>query len=153
MKDLLHKQIIDAFDKDEEMSLMSSVDNLTQEESEWKLNDTTWTIEEILYHVASCKISYCKEGFSKWKGPDEKPFGNIKAMIDMNHKAHKHLLECLNSCTEEELLKPIPTRYHGETAANFFWIMIMHDINHGAEIKAIRRAYGSYSDYYPIRDE
>jgi hypothetical protein len=93
------------------------------------------------------------QGFSKWNEPEEKSFGNITAMIYMNRKAHNHLLECLRGCTEDDLLKPIPTRCHGKTAANFFWIMIMHDINHGAQIKTIRRAYGSFSDYSPIRHE
>jgi uncharacterized damage-inducible protein DinB len=153
MKDLLVMQTMESFENNPEMSLLSSVQDLTQKEAEWKLNDSTWTIEEILFHVASSKLYYCKQGFSKWNEPEEKPFGNITAMVYMNRKAHNHLLECLRGCTEEDLLKPIPTRCHGKTAANFFWIMIMHDINHGAQIRTIRRAYGSYSDYSPIRHE
>jgi uncharacterized damage-inducible protein DinB len=151
MKNLLLLQTIDAFEKNPEMSLLSSLEDLSQKEAEWRLNDTTWSIEEILYHVASIKIFYCKQGFSKWNDPEEKPFGDISAMIEMNHKAYNHLLACLKSCSEEDLSKPIPTRCHGATAANFFWIMIMHDINHGAQIKTIRRAYGSISDYDPIK--
>lgn len=150
MKDLLIMQTIDAFEVDPEMSLLSSVQNLTQPESEWKLNETTWTIEEILYHVASCKILYCQQGFARWSEPVEKPFGNIQAMLELNRKAHDHLLSCLQQCSEEDLSKPIPIRCHGKTAANFFWIMLMHDVNHGAEIKMIRRAYGSLTDYDPI---
>jgi uncharacterized damage-inducible protein DinB len=153
MKDLLLTQTIDAFEGNEEMSLLSSVESLPQKESEWKLNESSWTIEEILYHVASSKIYYCRQGFSKWNEPEEKPFGNIAAMIDLNRRAHSHLLECLRDCIEDDSQKPIPTRCHGKTAANFFWVMIMHDINHGAQIKTIRRAYGSISDYYPIKRE
>lgn len=151
MKDLLIMETIDAFEANDEMSLLSSVINITQQEAEWKPNETTWTIEEILYHIASCKIFYCQQGFSRWTETVEKPFGDIQAMIELNRKAHDHLLACLKNCTEDGLLKPIPTRCHGKTAANFFWIMLMHDVNHGAEIKAIRRAYGSLTDYYPIK--
>lgn len=150
MKDLLMMQTQEAFENNPEMSLMSSIQDLTQQEAEWKFNETTWTIEEILYHVASCKIFYCRQGFSQWNEAEEKPFGNIQAMIELNRRAHDHLLNCLKQCTEKDLSKPIPTRNHGKTAANFFWVMLMHDINHGAEIKMIRRAYGSLTDYYAI---
>lgn len=147
MKDLLIMQTLDSFEDNPEMSLMSSVQNLTQQEAEWKFNESTWTIEEILYHVASCKLIYCQQGFARWHEAIEKPFGSIQAMIALNRKAHDHLLSCLRQCSDEDLSRPIPTRFHGKTAANFFWIMLMHDVNHGAEIKMIRRAYGSLTDF------
>jgi len=60
-KELLMKQTKEAFDG--EMSLMSALLDLSQEEASRRLNDRTWTIEEIIYHIASCKIEYCRQGF------------------------------------------------------------------------------------------
>ena len=151
MKDLLIKETQEAYSQNDEMSLLCSVRSLTQEEAEWRLNKTIWSIEEVLFHVASCKIEYCKQGFGKWQGDYPKPFGNIHEMLAFLDRAQTHLLECLRGCTEEDLQKPIPTRFHGESAAHFFWIMIMHDISHGAQIRTIRRAYGTRTDYYPVR--
>jgi len=151
MKELLQKQIVEAFDADDEMLLLCSLDALEQTEAEWKLNPVTWSIEEILYHVGSCKIEYCKQGFAKWTGDYPRPFGDVSAMADLARTSHEHFLQCLDSCTEDDLRRSMPTRHHGESAAHFFWIMIMHDISHGAQIRAIRRAYGSRTDYYPVR--
>jgi uncharacterized damage-inducible protein DinB len=149
-KQLLLKQMYDAFSEDDEMSLKASLADLTQEEASWRVNDTTWTIEEILYHIASCKVEYCKQGFGRWKSGYNKPIGNLTQMLDLFDRAHEHLVECLQGCTEEDLDKPIKTMYHGQSAAHFFWIMIMHDISHAAQIRAIRRAYGSRTHFYPI---
>ncbi len=151
MKDVLLTQVADAFDGNPEMSLLCSVQNLPEGEAEWKLNDTTWSIEEILFHVASCKIHYCKQGFGLWQGTIPKPFGDVKQMIDLNRKAQEHLIDCLTKTSEAMLKQPIPTTCHGETAAHFFWIMAMHDVSHGAQIRTIRRAQGSRTDYYPVR--
>ena len=64
-KELLIKQMKSSFSEDDEMSLKASIDSLSAEEASWKMNDVTWTIEEILYHIASCKIEYCRQGFNK----------------------------------------------------------------------------------------
>jgi uncharacterized damage-inducible protein DinB len=149
-KQLLLKQMYDAFSEDDEMSLKASLADLTQEEASWRVNDTTWTIEEILYHIASCKVEYCKQGFGRWKSGYNKPIGNLTQMLDLFDRAHEHLVECLQECPEGDLDKPIKTMYHGQSAAHFFWIMIMHDISHAAQIRAIRRAYGSRTHFYPI---
>jgi uncharacterized damage-inducible protein DinB len=151
MKDVLVTQAVDAFAKNPEMSLLCSVQELSQKEAEWKLNETTWSIEEILFHVASCKFDYCKQGFGLWKEACPKPFGNVNEMIKLNQKAHDHLMECLRQLPEARLQEAIPTAHHGESAAHFFWIMAMHDISHGAQIRTIRRAYGSRTDFYPVR--
>lgn len=147
-KDLLIKQTREAFEG--EMSLMSALGDLSQEEASWRLNEKTWSIEEIVYHVASCKIEYCKQGFGKWNTGYAKPMGELGDMLALLAKAQDHLLHCLSSCLPEELGRPINTQFHGESAAHFFWIMIMHDISHGAQIRTIRRAYGTRTDFYPI---
>ncbi len=151
MKDVLLTQAADAFAGNPEMSLLCSVQNLSQGEAEWKLNDTTWSIEEVLFHVASCKIEYSRQGFGLWQGVVPKPFGHVNEMIELNRKAQEHLMDCLANMPEQRLKEPIPTACHGESAAHFFWIMAMHDVSHGAQIRTIRRAYGSRTDYYPVR--
>jgi uncharacterized damage-inducible protein DinB len=151
VKKILIKETHEAFSGNDEMSLMTSLNEIEQKEAEWNLNETTWTIEEILFHVASSKIEYCKQGFGQWKDEYEKPFGDIGKMIQLLERAQSHLMECLHGCSDEDLMKPIQTKFHGESAAHFFWIMIMHDISHGAQIRTIRRAYGSRTHYYPIK--
>ena len=148
-KQLLLKQLHDAFSGDDEMSLQASLGDLSQEEASWRMNDTTWTVREILYHVASCEIEYCHQGFGK--GLEyEKSVGNVGQMITLLDRAHAHLVGCLESCSDEDLDRPIPTRHHGESAAHFFWIMIMHRVSHAAQIRCIRRTYGSRTHYRPI---
>lgn len=148
-KELLLKQLHDAYAGDDEMSLKASLGNFSEKEVSWRMNDTTWTIEEILYHVAACEIEYCRQGFGE--GLEHgKPIGDIEGMVALLDRAHAHLVGCLEALPEEDLDKPIPTEWHGESAAHFFWIMIMHRISHAAQIRAIRRAYGSRTHYYPV---
>lgn len=151
MKDLLLQQTHDAFAGSKEMSLLCSLNDLTQAEAEWRLNPTAWTIEEILYHVASCKLEYCKQAFGKGRAEISKPFGDIRQMIELTKAAHRHVVQCLEESSEGDLAHPVPTAFHGESAAHLFWVLIMHDISHGAQIRTIRRAYGTRTDYYPIR--
>jgi uncharacterized damage-inducible protein DinB len=148
-KELLLKQLHDAYSGDDEMSLQASLGDLSPEEASWRMNDTTWTIEEILYHVAACEIEYCRQGFRKGLEYG-KPIGDIRQMLALLDKAHAHLVGCLKALPEDDLDKSIPTQWHGESAAHFFWIMIMHRVSHAAQIRSIRRAYGSRTDFYPI---
>jgi hypothetical protein len=148
-KQLLLKQLHDAYSGDDEMSLQASLGDLDQKEASWRLNETTWTIEEIVYHVAMCEIEYCRQGFGQGLEYD-KPLGDIAQGLALLDRAHMLLAGCLEGCTEEDLDRPIPTRFHGESAAHFFWIMVMHRVSHAAQIRTIRGAYGSRTDYYPI---
>jgi uncharacterized damage-inducible protein DinB len=148
-KQLLLKQLHDCYSGDDEMSLMASLGDLTAEEAGWRLNDTTWTVAEILYHLYSCEIEYCKQGFGQ-SIPYDKPLEDPTALLDLLAQAHALMARCLSECPEEALEQPIPTRWHGESAAHFFWIMVMHRISHAAQIRTLRRAYGSRTHYYPI---
>jgi hypothetical protein len=150
VKQFLLKQTQEAYAGDPEMSLKVALEGLTQAEAAWRINETTWTIEEILYHVASCKIEYCRQGFGRWTEEYAQPTGDIEPMLALLSRAHEHLVQCLESCSEADLDEPIPTSSHGKSAAHFFWIMIMHDITHASEIGMIRRAYGTWTDFYPI---
>jgi uncharacterized damage-inducible protein DinB len=148
-KPLLLVQLHDAYAGDHEMSLQASLGDLSQEEASWRMNDTTWTIEEIVYHVAACEIEYCRQGFGKGLAHG-KPLGDIAQGLELLDQAHALLLDCLEALPEEALDESIPTEWHGESAAHFFWIMIMHRISHAAQIRTIRRAYGSRTHYYPV---
>jgi hypothetical protein len=64
----------------------------------------------------------------------------ITGAIGLLERAHRVLTECLESCSEDSLDKPIPT-HHGKSAANFFWIMIMHDIYHAGQIRTRRTLF------------
>jgi hypothetical protein len=148
-KELLLKQLHDCYSGDDEMSLMASLGELSVEEAGWRMNDTTWTIAEILYHLYSCEIEYCQQGFEQGI-PYEKPLGDVGALLAYLEQAHELMVRCLSECPEEALGQPIPTRWHGESAAHFFWIMVMHRVSHAAQIRTLRRAYGSRTHYYPI---
>jgi uncharacterized damage-inducible protein DinB len=148
-KQLLLKQLHDAYERDDEMSLQASLGDLSQEEASWRMNETTWTIEEIVYHVAACEIEYCRQGFGQGMDYD-KPIGDIDQGLELLDRAHALLVSCLEALPEEALGEPIPTDWHGESAAHFFWIMVMHRVSHAAQIRTLRRAYGSRTHYYPI---
>ena len=146
---LLRKELIDAFSGDDEMSLQASLQGLGQEEASWRLNDKTWTIDEIVFHVASGEIEYCRQGFGVTEGY-ERTVGDIAASLALLDRAQAVMLACLDGCTEADLDQPVATRFHGESAAHFIWIMVMHRVSHAAQIRTIRRAYGSRTHYYPV---
>ena len=146
---LLLKQLNDAYSGDDEMSLQASLGDLSPEEASWRMNDTTWTIQEILYHLAACEIEYCRQGFGKGLS-HAKPIGDVRQMLALLDRAQAHLAGCLEAVPEDALDRPIPTKWHGESAAHFFWIMIMHRVSHAAQIRTIRRAYGSRTHFYPV---
>jgi uncharacterized damage-inducible protein DinB len=148
-KQLLLKQLADCYSGDDEMSLQASLGDLSAEEASWRLNDTTWTIAEILYHLYSCEIEYCKQGFGQ-SIPYDRPLDDVAALLDLLDRSHALMVRCLNECAEDALAQPIPTRWHGESAAHFFWIMVMHRVSHAAQIRMLRRSYGSRTHYYPI---
>jgi uncharacterized damage-inducible protein DinB len=148
-KDLLLKELHDAYSGDDEMSLLASLDDLSPQEAAWRLNDKTWTVAEIVYHVAACEIDYCAQGFGQEIEYD-RPLDDVPRLLALLNQAHELLTRCLEGCPEEALDEPIPTRFHGESAAHFFWIMVMHRVSHAAQIRTIRRAYGSRTHYYPI---
>jgi uncharacterized damage-inducible protein DinB len=148
-KQLLLKQLHDVYSGDDEMSLQASLADLTPEEANWRLNDKTWTIAEILYHIAACEIEYCRQGFGR-EIAYEKTLDDVPQLLALLEQAHELLVGCLQACSEEALDQPIPTQWHGESAAHFFWIMILHRASHAAQMRTIRRAYGSRTHYYPI---
>ena len=151
-KDLLIHQTKLAFSEDPEMSLMISIQGLAAETAAKRLNDRIWTIEEIVFHVAFWKIEYCRQGFDKWNHPVRSCLGDFIETVDFLLTAQAHLMECLQSCSEETLSLPISTRCHGESAAHFFSIMAIHDVSHATQIRTIQRMLGLRTDFYPVEE-
>jgi hypothetical protein len=163
-KQLLVRQTAEAFRGRPDMPLMASLEGVTQAEASWRPDENTPTIEQIVRHVAWAKSRFCREGFGTpmvlddpgvndqgdsadlpWEFPCGAAWGarsskGITNAIGLLEQAHRVLTECLESCTEERLEQPIPT-HHGKSAANFFWIMLMHDLYHAGQIRTRRTIY------------
>jgi hypothetical protein len=163
-RQLLITQTAEAFRGRQDMPLMASLAGITQEEASWRPNENTPTIEQIVRHVAWAKSWYCHLGFGTPMVvidpavnddgdcvalPFEFPCGagwglnsaaGIGGAIELLEQAHRVLTKCLESCADEAMEKPIPTN-HGKTAANFFWVMLMHDLYHAGQIRTRRTVY------------
>jgi uncharacterized damage-inducible protein DinB len=144
-KDLLLRQTHLAFERNPEMSLKTSIQVVTAQVAAKRLVPQSWTIEEIVYHIASVKIEYCKQGFGKWTADYEKPVGDFRAMVALLDRAQNHLVCCLQICSDQPLMEPIATQCHGESAAHFFSIMMIHDVSHAGQIRTRQRAFGTPS--------
>ena len=140
-KELLIKQTAEAFSDDDEMSVQASLWQLDPEAAAWKPNDETGTIEEIVHHLAWCKIWYAKQAFGPCDIADDVPTGDLERTIGWLKETHAHLAKCLAEIDPEDLDKPVPTKFHGESAAHLFWIMLMHDLSHAGQIQIIRRQH------------
>ena len=164
IKELLLKQTAEAFRGRPDMPLMAPITDITTEEASWQPDSSVPSIEHILRHIAWAKSYYCNEGFrmpmvivdqsinSDGDVPDlpqEFPCGagwgrkelpGIGGAIELLERAQVVLTQCLQSCTDDSLQQPIPTR-HGKTAAHFFWIMLMHDLYHAGQIRTRRTMY------------
>ena len=139
-KELLKKQTADAF-SEYEMSLVRSVRGLTGEEASWKPNAETGTIEEILHHLAWCKIRYAKQAFGPCDVPDDVPTGDLERTRAWLGETHAHLAKCLEEIAPKALDEPVPTKFHGESAAHLFWVLLIHDLSHAGQIAIVRREY------------
>jgi hypothetical protein len=163
-KSLLLKQTADAFRGRPDMPIMASLDGITQAEASWTADANTPTIEQIVRHVGWAKSRFCQQGFGTPlvladpsvnddgdtpELPQEFPCGagwgnhsapGIDGAIKLLEQAHGVLTQCLESCDDDALEKPIPT-HHGKTAANFFWVMLMHDLYHAGQIRTRRTLF------------
>jgi uncharacterized damage-inducible protein DinB len=165
-KDLLIKQTAEAFSGRPDMPMMAALAGITQQEASWRPDSSTPSIEQLVRHIAWAKSRFCQQGFGKpmilkdesvnddgdsADLPQEFPCGaawggraapGIQGAVGLLERAHRVLTECLESCSEDSLDKPIPTR-HGKSAMNFFWIMIMHDIYHAGQIRTRRTSFNA----------
>lgn len=165
-KDLLLKQMADAFSGRPDMSLLASLNGITQEEASWQPDASAPSIEQIVRHIAWSKSRFCERGFGRpvilvdpavnedgdsAALPYEFPCGaawgcqtdsGIDAAVRLLEQSHYNFADCLTTCSHEALEQPIPT-HHGKSAANFFSIMLLHDVYHAGQIRTRRTLYAT----------
>lgn len=163
-KQLLLKQTAEAFRGRPDMPLMASLNAITQQEASWRANESTPSIEQLVRHIAWAKSRFCQQGFGAamilidpcvnddgdsadlpWEFPCGAAWGWLSApgiggALELLEQSHRNLTHCLDTCSDEALEQPIPT-HHGKSAANFFWIMVMHDLYHAGQIRTRRTLY------------
>jgi hypothetical protein len=163
-KQLLLQQTADAFAGRPDMSLMASLAGITADEAAWQPDDATPSIEQLVRHLAWAKSRFCADGFGRAMPiddpsvagdgdspdlPNEFPCGagwgraaavGIGGAVELLQQAQAIIMSSLESCTDESLDRPIPTR-HGKTAAHFFSVMLMHDLYHAGQIRTRRTMY------------
>jgi hypothetical protein len=165
-KQLLLKQMAEAFSGRPDMPLRAALAGISQDEASWSPEASMPSIEQLVRHIAWAKSRYCQQGFScamivndptvnvdgdSAALPTEFPCGaawgrdqypGIAGAIELLELSQRTLMSCLEHCSEEVLELPIPNR-HGKSAAHFFWIMLMHDLYHAGQIRTRRTLYTS----------
>ena len=139
-RDLLLHQTRLAFDVDEEMSLKASLSDVTEEAANWQPQGMDKTIADIVWHVAWAKLWYCEQAFGEVPISLDEPASYAEKMERLD-QAQDHLLRCLEGCSEQWLANPVPTKFHNASAAHLFTILAIHDVSHGATIRARKRLY------------
>ena len=102
------------------------------------------TIGWRLVHIAACKIMYFEYAF----GPGKLTFPDLVIphtaadAVTWLEYGHSLLTAALAQCTDATLEQPAQTNW-GELLPTWriFWILISHDIQHGAEIGCLRDLY------------
>lgn len=141
IKELLLKQTAEAFGGNDEMSLKASLRQITPAEASWRPGEKVRTAEQIVRHLAWCKSWYCEQGFGTPMLTIDERASDLDQAIALLEESQRVLVQCLESCSEERLPQPIPTKFHGESAAHFFWIMLMHDLYHAGQIRTRRTMF------------
>jgi hypothetical protein len=161
-KQLLIEQTADGFDGRKDMSLMAALKEITAAQAAWRADENMPTAEQLVRHVAWAKTKYCHQGFNvpmvlvdpavndegdhasvPWEFPCGAAYGmtdapGIAGAIDLLVRSHRVVVQCLQSCTEDALDRPVPGR-HGRSAAHLFSILMIHDLYHAGQIRTRRR--------------
>lgn len=93
-------------------------------------------IIDILMHVVECDEMYMEQAFKYIKSTDGSDFHNLKKRLQ---EVHLFMLNKIAELSEEDLRKPVKTDCHGESIINLFTVLARHHVNHGAQIKVLRR--------------
>jgi uncharacterized damage-inducible protein DinB len=115
---------------------------LTDQVARRETERSSWSILRVLEHVAECKAGYMVQAFGE---PDETfpPQGDdLESVLAYLAATQAYLVTCLEGMDEVSLGQPVPTEWHGETAANLFWVMAQHDVDHGSQIVNLRNLVG-----------
>lgn len=140
LKELLLHETRRAYDWDE-MCMLASCRRLTTEVAK-RLPEGIWhcPIRDIIDHVARCDYMYMQQAFGEHQDPIPEPGDTIESMMEYLAATHAYRVACIEAIPEEDLVKPVPTPWHGESAANLFWTMIQHDVSHAGQIMVIKEA-------------
>ena len=163
-KQLLLKQTTEAFGGRPDMTLLFALKDITDKEASWRPDESLPTIEHLVRHLAWAKSTYCAQAFGRemiihdntmnadgdcadlpWEFPCGAGWGRAQApgiagAISLLERAQRMVVECLESCPEEKLEQPVEGR-HGKSAANLFWVLLMHDVYHAGQIRSRRRIF------------
>lgn len=94
----------------------------------------------ILKHVGECKAMYLDQAF----GPPAEPYPvlgeSLEELLAYLEAVQRRCIACIEQLDDAALGEPVPTDWHGETAANLFWVLAQHDVAHGAQIGVLRDA-------------
>lgn len=137
---------------DSEMSIMSSLrgykweppDSLIRETKNDVIETTVnaeiggWypKIIDILKHVVECDEMYMEQAFNYTKSNSANDFSSLKNRLKEVHSFWLHMIDELS---KEDLRNPAKTNFHGESAVNLFTVLARHHVNHGAQIKVLRK--------------
>jgi len=113
--------------------------NLTNDVARQETHLSSWTILKILQHVGQCKATYMNQAFGEPPHPFPPVGDDLASALAHLEAAHRYLVACLENVDETDLDKPVPTSWHGETAANLFWVMAQHDVDHGSQLVCLRK--------------
>lgn len=163
VKAALAHQLASAFDGRRDMSLMPAIEGVTDDQAAWCPAPETPTIDQIARHIAWSKNRFCQQAFGAamvledpavnddgdaegvpWEFPCGCAWGvklrpGIAGAIDLVRESHGVMADCLDGLDEASLGEPLAVR-HGDTAFNFFWTMILHDLFHAGQIRTRRTA-------------
>ena len=100
---------------------------------------SSWTVVRVLKHVADCKAGYMVEAFGEPPEPFPPTGDDLSSTLAHLQATQDYLVACLEGLEDADLGRPVPTSWHGETAANLFWVMAQHDVDHGSQITSLRK--------------
>jgi hypothetical protein len=112
--------------------------DLTEEQARSETDVWYQPVWSILKHVADCKAMYAVQAFGQPPTAFPEAADTLESLLAYLDATHSYLVSCLERIPDEDLGKPVPTEFHGESAANLFWVLAQHDVSHGAQIDVIR---------------
>ncbi len=102
------------------------------------------TIAWKIAHLHACKFMYYEYAFGEGKLTWDEIYTPHTATeaITMLEDAHRRLRQLLNDLDETDMEEMVPTNW-GDLWPTWriFWVMILHDLQHGAEIGCLRDLY------------
>lgn len=103
------------------------------------------TIAWKIAHLHACKLMYYEYAFGDGKliwDEIEIPHNATEALT-MLEGAHRQLSRVLDDLDETDMERMVPTNWGEQWPIwRIFWVMILHDLTHGAEIGCLRDLYG-----------